>query len=376
MQQKKHALAFTFAALLAGAGSAFAESNVTVYGIADLSLNHLSGSSGGQQANGSVTRLDSNAGNNLAGSRLGFKGTEDLGGGLSADFKLEMGITMDTGKSEQGGVLFGRAAKLGLNGGFGSVHVGRQDTPAFELLNSADPMGVGLAASAGNIHIGNAALFPVGGLKGVPQQGWIGLGAIRANNSIRYDTPKLGGFNASLLYGLGEVAGTSDGGVGILGLNYSQGPMYLGYVHIDDRSAGLAIAATEGWKQRSDALAFTYDFGAAKLHALVASKTADYAGVQDKANYYLAGLSAPVGKTGQVMVSWNRSAGKNSSANSADQFGLGYMYFLSKRTFLYTSYGQISNKDKAAFGIDGYDNHDGKAFDYSKMINVGITHFF
>lgn len=373
---KKSLLALAALTALGVPAFAAAQTNVTIYGIADISLNRFSGSNGGLQSNGAVNRLDSNAGNNLAGSRLGFKGTEDLGAGLSADFKLEMGIQMDTGRSEQGGVFFGRAAKVGLNGGFGSVHLGRQDTPAFELLNNADPMGVGLAGSAGNIHIGNKALFPVGGLKGVPEQGWIGLGAIRSNNSIRFDTPNLHGFSGSLLYSLGEVAGSSQGSVGVVGLNYSQGPVYVGYVHIDDKGAGVVSPATVGFNQKSDALAFTYDFGPAKLHTLVATKKADSAGIVDKANYYLVGMSAPVGKTDQVMASWNRSSGRNSNANTADQFGIGYLHSLSKRTTLYASAAKIMNKGNAAFGIDGYDGHDGSAFDYSTLVNMGITHSF
>ncbi|AIY41957.1 Outer membrane protein [Collimonas arenae] len=359
------------------AGSASAQTAVTIYGIADMSFDRFSGSNGGLQSNATVTRLDSNAGNNLAGSRLGFKGKEDLGGGLSADFKLEMGIQMDTGASEQGSnELFGRAANVGLNGGFGSVHLGRQDTPAFELLNNIDPMGVGLAGSSGNIQIGNKALFPVGGLKGVPEQGWIGLGAIRANNSVRYDTPNLGRFSGSVLYSLGEVAGSSQGSVGVIGLNYKQGPLYVGYVHIDDHGAGVVSPATVDFNQKSDAIGATYDFGPAKLHALVATKTAHSAGVTDKANYYLLGVSAPIGSSTQALASWNRSSGRNSNANSADQYGLGLLYSLSKRTTLYTSVAKIINKGNAAFGIDGYANHDGAAFDYSTLFNMGITHSF
>ncbi|MET3130254.1 putative porin [Oxalobacteraceae bacterium GrIS 1.11] len=372
-QMKKTLLALTLLGLPAFAA---AQSNVTIYGIADMSLNHYSGSNGGLESNGSVTRIDSSAGNNLAGSRLGFKGKEDLGNGVSADFKLEMGITMDNGRSEQGGRLFGRAARVGLNASYGSLHLGRQDTPAFELLNSVDPMGVGLAGSAGNIQAGNKALFPIGALKGVPQQGWMGLDAFRADNSIRYDTPDMHGFSGSVLYGLGEAADARHGDIGMLSVGYKQGPLYLAYVHISDHGAGLVIPATVDFNQKSDALAGTYDFGAAKLHALVANKKANSAGAVDEANYYLLGVSAPVGASGQVMASWNRADGKHSNVGSADQFGLGYLYSMSKRTTVYTSFAKIKNKGAAAFGVDGYDGHDGASFDYSTLFNMGITHSF
>ncbi|MEC5159373.1 MULTISPECIES: porin [unclassified Janthinobacterium] len=352
---------------------AAAQSNVTIYGIADISVNHFSGHNGGLQNNGSSTRIDSSAGNNLAGSRLGFKGKEDLGNGLSADFKLEMGMLLDTGKSEQGGRLFGRAARVGLNGGFGSVHLGRQDTPGFELLGTVDPMGVGLAGSSANIHAGNKGIFPIGRLGGAVQQGWMSLAAFRADNSVRYDTPTIQGFSGSLLYGAGEKASASEGRLGIAAANYNQGPLFVGYVHIDDNSANAFVPKS---KQKSDALGATYDFGAVKVHGLVAAKKAVSSGVVDKADYFLLGLSAPVGQSGQVLASFNRSKGKNSTVNSADQFGVGYLYSMSKRTTFYTSAAKIKNKGKAAFGIDGYDNHDGAAFDYSTLFNVGITHAF
>jgi len=371
MKKTLLALAVLGAPLLAAA-----QSNVTIYGIADVSVNRFSGSNGGLEPNGAVTRIDSSAGNNLAGSRLGFKGREELGSGLSADFKLEMGVLLDTGRSEQGGRLFGRTSRVGLNGGFGSLHLGRQDTPAFELLNTVDPMGVGLAGSAGNIQAGNKGLFPVGGLKGVPQQGWMGLDAFRADNSIRYDTPTMNGFSGSVLYGVGEAARASQGNIGIGSLSYRAGPFYIGYVHIHDNSAGVVSADTIAFNQKSDALGLTYDLGALKLYALAATKKANSAGNVDEANYYLLGVSAPVGANGQMMASWNRSAGKNSNANSAGQFGLGYLYSMSKRTTLYTSYAKIKNKGNAAFGIDGYDGHDGGNFDYSTLFNVGITHAF
>ncbi|WP_317204598.1 porin [Janthinobacterium sp.] len=354
---------------------AAAQSNVTIYGIGDVSLNHFSGSNGGLQSNGSVNRVDSSAGNNLAGSRLGFKGMEDLGGGLSADFKLEMGITLDTGRSEQGGRLFGRAARVGLNSGYGSVHLGRQDTPAFELLGGVDPMGVGLAGSAANIHAGNKGLYPVGRLGGVPQQGWMGLAAFRADNSVRYDTPTVQGFNGSVLYGVGESTGR-NGDIGIASISYSNGPLFVGYVHIHDNSANVVNPATVGYNQKSDALGATYDFGPVKLHGLIGSKKAHSAGFEDKGDYYLLGLSAPLGQSSQVLASWNRSEGKNSNANSADQFSVAYLHSMSKRTKLYTSFAKIKNKGNAAFGVDGYDGHDGKPFDYSTLFNVGMMHAF
>jgi predicted porin len=105
------------AVLAAFAGTASAQTNVTMYGVLDMALQHEN------DGVNSTTALDSGI---QSGSRLGFKGTEDLGGGLKANFDLEAGVNADTGTSSQGGILFGRQAWVGLSGGFGSLRLGRQ----------------------------------------------------------------------------------------------------------------------------------------------------------------------------------------------------------------------------------------------------------
>ena len=114
MTMKKSILAL--AVLGAVSGAASAQSSVTVYGLVDVALVRESGA-----ATGASTKITSGVG---AGSRLGFKGSEDLGGGLSALFLLENGFQADTGAMGQGGLLFGRQAYVGLQGGFGTVTIG------------------------------------------------------------------------------------------------------------------------------------------------------------------------------------------------------------------------------------------------------------
>ena len=133
------------AALLACSGSAFAQSNVTLYGVADVYMQFAKGDQ-------SSKSLESGG---LSGSRLGFKGREDLGDGLKAFFQLETGMAMDTGKTTQGGVFFGRQALVGLSGGFGSFSAGRQYTPHFIALDADDPFetGAGSAVSSGIVTV-------------------------------------------------------------------------------------------------------------------------------------------------------------------------------------------------------------------------------
>ena len=139
---KKSLLAL--AVLGAFAGAASAQSSITIYGIADAGIVAESGNPAG-----SVTKLTSGV---SAGSRLGFRGTEDLGGGLAAIFALETGILLDTGGNAQGqvfanqnGLVFGRQDYVGLTGGFGAVTAGRQYNPYFITVNTVDPFGTGYA---------------------------------------------------------------------------------------------------------------------------------------------------------------------------------------------------------------------------------------
>src|SRR5260221_366895 len=111
---KKTVLAL--AALAAVSTSALAQSSVTIYGVVDASLENVKGTD-------SLTRVSSD---NLATSRLGFRGVEDLGGGLKAKFTLEAGLKVDTGAQDS--AFWGRSAWVGLEGGFGELRVGHQDS--------------------------------------------------------------------------------------------------------------------------------------------------------------------------------------------------------------------------------------------------------
>ena len=125
----KHTL--VAAAILASffAGNASAQSSVTVYGLLDAGLTSEHGG-----ADGSVTKLATGV---HSGSRIGFKGTEDLGNNLKANFVLENGLDVDTGANRQG-ALFGRKAYVGLSGGFGAVNSGLCCKPRFTVPKSPD----------------------------------------------------------------------------------------------------------------------------------------------------------------------------------------------------------------------------------------------
>ncbi|HZW11607.1 MAG TPA: porin, partial [Noviherbaspirillum sp.] len=177
---KKSLLAL--AVLGAFAGAASAQTNVTIYGLVDASIER------NDDNNGPITwgMRDANSFNSgKNGSRLGFKGTEDLGGGLSALFVLESGFQVDSGAMRGDGGLFSRQAYVGLQGGFGTVKLGHQYTPMHLALDTIDPFGTGMA---GNI----AYQFNNNGT--------------RMSNTVNYSY-SAAGFTGQAAYSFGEVAG-------------------------------------------------------------------------------------------------------------------------------------------------------------------------
>jgi len=324
---KKSLLAL--AVLGAFAGAASAQTNVTIYGVADVGL---------QRTDTNVSKatwsLDSGI---QSGSRLGFKGSEDLGGGLSAIFTLENGYNIDNGTLGQGNRLFGRQAFVGLQGGFGAVKFGRQYTPIFLALDSVDPFGTGLAGDMASGRTFNA-------------QG------VRMDNTINYSL-SAGGVSGQLAYGLGEVAGSNSANRQVgLGLGYANGPVNVQFAYHD------ANGNPSSTDSKTTFLGGTFNFGVATAHAAFSNDKADTVGVTSgKVRNWMLGVSAPVG-AGTVMASFIRRDDRLATNVDADQIALGYSHALSKRTNLYTSYGRYNVKP--AGSVD------------STLFNVGIRHKF
>ncbi len=316
-------------------GAAFAQSSVTIYGIADSGLVYESGG-----AAGSVTHLSSGI---ASGSRIGFRGKEDIGGGLSANFVMESGFDIGTGASTQGGLLFGRQSYVGLSGNFGAVTLGRQYSPYYWAVNQvADPFNaVSLAGRAGNIMALDS----------------------RVNNMVQYATPKLSGFSAKVAYGFGGVADNSAG-------NRTTG-FSIGYEHgaLNVRLAQNQLNnATATDSTKNTLLAGSYNFGVAKANLGYAINKGTGTADSDDA---IIGVSVPFGAS-KILASYIRHNDKTGANRDANQLGIGYIYSLSKRTQLYSSYARISNSNGAAFKV-------GNATDTGtgdKAFNFGIRHFF
>lgn len=342
-------------AVLGGfAGLTSAQTNVTIYGVVDVAISRDNNNA----AAGNVTRMDSGV---QSGSRLGFKGTEDLGGGLSASFQLENGFNVDNGTFDQGGLLFGRQAWVGLNGSFGSVKLGRQYTPLFNALDTIDPFGAGMAGDTTRI------MFNGGFVSGaIP---------LRTNNTINYSTPDMSGFTGAAAYGLGEKAGDSAANRELgLGLGYANGPINVQFAYNKQNQQTAVAPVTSNNDIKAAFLGGTYDFKVVKAHLAYGESTVDNniaPTTSVKTRNWLAGVTIPFGAS-TVMASYIRNNVRDISNSNSNQWALGYTYALSKRTNLYTSFARTTNDSAARINIDA----TAPAGSNDSLYNVGIRHTF
>lgn len=349
------------AVLAATSSAAFAQSNVTIYGILDAGI---VAERGGKDGN--VSKVSSGA---ASASRIGFKGTEDLGGGLSAIFKLETGAKIDDGSLDATNTIFNREAFVGLSSKTaGTLTLGRQYTPYYETMRDvADPFAMGYAGTAKN-------LFPVGSFM------------TRNSNAVVYKSPNLEGFTAAVSYSLGETAGDASANRQVGGsLGYSNGPLNVAVAYnsknndtLTVKTAGVGhntlIAANYDFKVVKVFGAYSKDKGlnSAPLNGSATAYTGvTFAGSQDSSDA-LIGVSAPVGAAGTLMASYIRKNDKEMANRDADQWGIGYNYALSKRTSTYVAYARIKNKNGAGYTVGN--NADAGTGD--KAFNLGLRHSF
>jgi predicted porin len=333
---------------LAGAftGTAFAQTNLTIYGIADIGYTYFD--------NGvdSINRLDSGI---QSGSRIGFRGSENLGSGLSAIFTLENGFNLDNGTFGQPTAtgatrLFGRQAFVGLSSGFGAVKLGRQINPIRNSVEAIDPFAIGLAGNASNV-------FNVYG--------------DRSDNTINYSLPSnlLGGVKGELAYSFGEQPdSTSLGRVWGGAIGYAGGPFEVTLAYHD---VNLVTTGGDAGNAKTLFLGGTWDFRVVKLHAAYAKNEGETATGIDAIDSQdgMLGVSAPVGP-GRILASYIRRKDDLVNARDADQWALGFTWDLSKRTNLYTSYAHTKNDGAGTLNGAAAPGEDPSTF------NIGVRHRF
>jgi len=227
-----------FAVLGAFASVASAQSSVVLYGVVDLNTTYLSNQT---TTGGKKMSMESSG---LSSSRWGFKGSEDLGNGLKANFQLESSLNADTGTA---GSLFDRIATVGVSGSFGTVNAGRQTNLAYDTLVQVDPVGTA--------HVGTNPNIVFGALNNTGLYGTFGTSvgassATRQNNSIKYAAPSvLGGIVFSGMYGFGEKAGDTQAS-SYMGTSatFSQGDLtaVFSYSQLRDATSNVTLRAYTG----------------------------------------------------------------------------------------------------------------------------------
>lgn len=388
-------------------GFAQAQSNVVVYGILDTGVSYAgkiaTPTASAPTATGSRWSVDSGS---VQQSRLGFKGVEDLGGGMKAFFNLEGGLSVDTGMAGQGGLTFGRTSIVGLSGDFGSLQLGRRKDYTDDIsakYSSVDDFGV----FGNGVHDNNLDRY----------------GGNRANNQIRYDSPDLNGLKLNAMYALGETAGSNSTGQSMgFGANYKNGAFGVGIGYFQsklgtlvagvnstsDQGAGSAAACAPAFGNPGDACFKTWILGSAytidklKLRATfsqvqqplavaggaapnfktkftaAAGSAAFTAGGpnNDRTNILDAGFDYYLDGNWTIDGSFLQSRYNFVGASVKGRLSeviLGVDYRFSKRTDLYAFYGNMRASDMYNPGIIG---GAAGADNTASAMTVGIRHVF
>lgn len=322
------------------AGPAAAQSGVTVAGIADAAARHVS-----NEGRGSIRSLAS--GSN-ATSRLIVRGSEDLGGGLSAGFHLEHGILLDTGAAAQATQFWDRRSTVSLaSRSLGEVRAGRDFVPSYVGWSRFDPFSyVGVASSSSFV-----SATPQGPIR--TAFGSNPNTTVRSNNAVQFLLPGgLAGVEGGVMVAAGEAGTAANGQHKLSGLRvgYAAGPFNVSAAHT--RSENDLTGATGAFKDT--ALGGSYDFGIARV-SLAARR---FAHANARQTNLLIGLWVPVG-SGELKASYNRAdlsgavGTANVAGNDARLLGLGYVHNLSKRTAAYATVARIDNSGAAAYVIPG-----------------------
>jgi predicted porin len=331
---KKSLLAL--AALTAFAGAASAQSSVTLFGVVDLSV--------GQVDNGAVDRfLMMQDGN--ASSRLGFRGVEDLGGGLKAGFWLESALSPDTA----GATTFARRSTLSLMGGWGEVRIGRDYTPTFWNWTTFDPFGTNGVGAATNLGLevnqvpgGNfgtlvradntVGYFLPSGLGGFYGQAMVSLGEGQAGNKIYAGRLgwAAGPFNVAGSYGITEASFTQD----MTNWNIA-GSWNLGFMTLSGFYGNLELDASATASQPFDQENW---FVGASVPMGAFTFKGTYGSVERDSNGGACYGANPIAQT-PTLPTGSRAV----TSCDASQWALGVVYDLSKRTALYGTYSSIDN---------------------------------
>ena len=345
------------AALLAVAGAAQAQSSVKLYGYIEASVGSFEDFNFGTMTTDRATKVESG---NMITSYIGLSGSEDLGGGLKAEFVLESFLGGDTGSSisNLAGVannsgFWGRGSWVGVSGGFGRVALGQYDNAFFTMGLAYNPFGSSMTFSPTMV-----SYYSLGGFLAPSlgyDTGWV--------NSVTYETPNFGGFTASLQFAPKETSAGGDAKNNYaISAAYNAGPLSVMGVYTSSGDINTAYFD----RQKNWGLGASYDFGVAKLSAQYSVIKSESGGADDKAKYFQIGAEVPVTDAGKVMVSYGQTKydGIYVADGKLKQFSLGYDHSLSKRS---GGYAALTSKKLSDFGFSD---------ETANTFAVGLRHAF
>jgi predicted porin len=340
------------AALLAAAGAAQAQSSVKLYGYIEASVGSFEDFNFADGTTDRATRVESG---NMMTSFFGLSGSEDLGGGLKAEFVLESFLAGDTGSNVPNLAtgFWGRGSWVGLSGGFGRVALGQYDNAFYTMGLTYNPFGSSMTFSPTMV-----SYYSLGGYLAPSlgyDTGWV--------NSVTYETPNFGGFTASLQFAPKETSAGGDaknnyavsaaynaGALSVMGVYTSSGDINSAYF---DRQKNWGLGAS-------------YDLGVAKLSAQYSVIKSETGGGDGKAKFFQIGAEVPVTDAGKVMVSYGQTKYDDFYVidGKLKQFSLGYDHTLSKRSGVYAA---LTSKKLSDFGF---------ADESANTFAVGLRHAF
>lgn len=310
-------LATASAGLCLGLGAfttAWAQASVNVYGLLDMSVGQFQ-AAGAQK----VWKADSG---NMSTSYLGFKGSEDLGGGLRARFAIEHFIRLDQGAAGRfnGDAFWARSAYVGLQGAFGTTVLGRNTTPLFVSTLIFNALGDSFGFSPAIRQLFTPSLLPFFG-----DTAW--------NNSLAYASPTYNGWSVNVIGNVGEGAPGANGrniGGNVL---YFNGPLSASAAVQQVKNG--AFGTPPGWvDQETFQLGASYDLKAAKLFGQY-TNVKTKATANSKTTIYGFGASVPVTELGRVIVQFNRAEAIDTATRTETTMSVAYSVLLSKNTELY-----------------------------------------
>ncbi len=307
-----------------------APSSISIYGTIDGGVRHLTNAA----AAGSVTKIGSNG--EYYNNRLGFKGTEDLGGGMNAHFHLESGFNTGTGASDnKEGRAFNRISSVGIAGPFGVIDFGRQPSVACKAVYAYEPF------QYRYVHIIPLAGAVAGNNDGQVSRPFGTVDGPRFSNAVQY-FGKFGGFTASAEYAMGEVAGSSsNGSAKAVGLGYTDGTFTIGGAYTQQNPNVATSAAPDYREQDQITFGGAYKIGDIRIASGYINTRTKTAVINQAKNIWL-GARYDVTSIVSLTTGYYRTTLETANREIARRnfFIVGATYALSSRTSLYADIDQ------------------------------------